>query len=76
MSNDLRYVKVAFEGTSVPKMVKVFGDEAEGCDVNEHCIILLTTQSNETIRDTVWKHNGGAWCDVTDISDIEADKYM
>lgn len=75
MSKDYRWVKVAFEGASVPKIIKAFPDEAEGCDVNERCVVLLTTQSNESIRDQVWKLNGGAFCEVSDISDIEADKY-
>lgn len=75
MSKVFRWVKVTFERASIAKVLNAFPDEAEGCDVNESCVVLLTTQDNESIRDKVWKLNGGAYCEVTEISDIEADKY-
>lgn len=74
----MRWLKAVFE--VVPVTIAFDSLEAQGFDPeggsDEGVLVFYTDRNADDLRDAIWELNGGNWCEVTTITEEEADVFL
>lgn len=74
----MSYLKAKFEHVGSLRLAGLLADEGwlPICGDLDYLIIKGNHDDINRLTKAIWAHNGGAWCEVTQLTDDEADAYM
>lgn len=71
-----RWLKASFEAVSARKVFETLEVKFGSSGGNDGVVVFWTAATPEEVCEAIWELNGGCWCEVVEIHEDEADKFL